>query len=116
MEDVNGLRVILVKKPVIPHRISRFVSVLVTLKNSAKTAPMLAPALSEGANIPPAAPVEKEIIGPKILKIGKYHDTCLSSVKSVFTIISLPEPSVYLSKKEASEAIIRPQIETYRIL
>ena len=90
MEDVNGLRVILVKKPVIPH--------------------------SEGANIPPAAPVEKEIIGPKILKIGKYHDTCLSSVKSVFTIISLPEPSVYLSKKEASEAIIRPQIETYKIL
>lgn len=112
IEEENGLRVILVKKPVMPHRIIRLVSAFDKWNNSAKTAPILAPALSEGAKIPPDAPVENETIEPITLKIGTYHSRCFWLVNKVEIIISFPEPNVLLSIKMANAAIISPLIAT----
>src|SRR6185295_3091037 len=90
MEDVNGLRVIPVRHPAIPQRIMRLVSEPERWKNSDSTEPMLAPTLSDGAKMPPAAPVANESIVPKILRIGIFQGKYLSSENNVPIIISFP--------------------------
>ena len=59
-----------VKNPVIPHKIIKLVSDIDKCNQPATVAPTLAPALSDGAKMPPAAPIEKEIMVPIILKNG----------------------------------------------
>lgn len=81
MEEVKGLRVIPVRNPAIPQRTSKLVAVSERWAIFAITAPILAPAVNYGANISPAAPVEKETIGPIILRRGICQSSCLFSEK-----------------------------------
>ena len=93
MDDVKGLLVTLVKKPVIPHKISKFVSLFVRLNKPAVYAPMLAPALNAGANMPPAALVENEMIGLTNLKIGTCNSVLLWPENKLEIMVSFPDPN-----------------------
>lgn len=77
---------------------------------------MLAPALREGAKMPPAAPVVNDRIGPTIRTIGRYQLTDLWSVNRVEIMSSFPEPNAPLSRNIAVAANIKPHMITYNIL
>jgi len=72
--DVNGVRVTPVRKAAMPANINTFASWGTKLNQPDKTEPMPAPALNDGANTPPEAPVVKQKIGPAIRKIALHHD------------------------------------------
>src|SRR4051812_18425397 len=99
MADVKGERVTPVKKPTIPASISKLVLVSGKLNHPDISEPMLAPALSAGANTPPDAPVVNEIIGPIMRSTGLYHVKYLSLVNNVRSISSLPDPIASASIK-----------------
>src|ERR1700709_64233 len=92
--DVNGDRVTPVKKPTIPDKISKLVQAAKKWNQPATNEPTLAPALNAGVNMPPAAPVVNDNIGPAILNAGVYQCTYLAEVSRVFCMISLPEPRI----------------------
>ena len=110
MAEVKGARVIPVRKATIPPRITTLVSLGVKFIQPEITDPTLAPAESAGAKIPPAPPEVKDNAGPIILKIGIYQSSCLSSVKSVRSIISFPEPRISRFTKKANDAIIKAEM------
>lgn len=116
MAEVNGLLVIPVKQPTIPHKTTKLALEADKCSHPETTEPILAPALREGAKIPPADPLVKEITGPKSLKTGRYHSTCLFSVNSTFCMISFPEPKLCACINTPIKAIIRPAARLYRIL
>lgn len=95
--DVNGVRVTPVRNPTIPAKIKRFVFVSDKCIQPANTEPTLAPALSDGAKMPPAAPVVNDNIEPPTLNIGTYHDKYFGEVNSAFAINSFPDPKIILS-------------------
>src|ERR1035438_2334098 len=112
IDDVKGVRVMPVRNPTIPERISRFVFESLKCIQPDKTEPMQAPELSAGANIPPAAPVLNENIEPVILITGAYHGRFLLEVNNIFVIIIFPEPISSVLEIKPSKATINPQINT----
>src|SRR5437899_2644259 len=78
--------------------------------------PMLAPALSDGAKMPPDVPAVNEKIKPLMRKKGVYQCTILSSVNSVRVIRSLPEPKASSPKKNPEVATITAQSKMYKIM
>src|SRR5512146_1207669 len=112
MAEVKGVLVTPVKNPTIPASTRRLVLVADNSSQPANNEPTLAPAVNDGAKIPPAAPVVNEMIGPTILSSGVIHDMCLSSVNNIDCINPLPEPSTALSKTIASVTMISAQTIT----
>lgn len=92
IDDVKGVRVMPVRNPTMPERISRFVFESLNCIQPDKTDPIQAPELSAGANIPPADPVLNENIDPVILIIGAYQARFLFEVNNILVIIIFPEP------------------------
>ena len=97
--DVKGERVMPVKKAVIPTTISKLALLPVNSNKPDVTAPILAPILKDGANMPPAPPMLNELIKPPIRTKGMYQATVLSPVNKVRSMISLPEPIASVPSK-----------------
>ena len=94
MDDVNGARVIPVKKATIPVKITTLVSCGVKLIQPEMTAPKLAPAANAGAKIPPAPPEVNDKAGPIIRNKGIYQASFLLSVNNTLSIIPFPDPKI----------------------
>src|SRR5580692_11783621 len=99
MAEVKGDLVTPVRKATIPARTNILAFEPEKLNISEISAPTVAPAPKEGANIPPAAPVVKDTIEPIILKKGKAKPTCLSGVNRAWVICDLPDPKMPKLKK-----------------
>src|SRR4051812_20906561 len=109
MAEVKGVRVTPVRNATMPDRMSRLVLESDKCIQPARVEPMLAPALSAGANTPPAAPEVKESTGPIVLSRGIYQAEYLWLVNRVVVISSLPEPSIRSLIKKAMAAMISAQ-------
>ena len=94
MAEVNGLRVIPVRKATIPVMINKLVLSGLKFRIPEMVAEMDAPMLKEGAKTPPAAPELKHKAEPTHLPIGTYHSKYLSDVNNEPSMISLPGPAI----------------------
>src|SRR5580658_6978516 len=113
MADVKGVRVTPVRNPTIPDSISRLELDAARCSHPEIVAPILAPALSAGANTPPEAPVVKENIDPAIRSRGRYQGLYLFEVNSAVVISPFPDPNIRSSIKKAAVTMISAQPTIY---
>src|SRR5450432_284158 len=112
IDEVKGVRVIPVRKPTIPDRMSKFVFESVRFIHPDKTDPIEAPALRAGAKMPPAAPVLKEKIEPATRIKGAYQGRYLLEVNKISVIIVFPEPIISVPEIKPRSATNSPQTNT----